>query len=135
MTATPTSEKSPDTFEIRIDGDGGAHFTCRRPTHGELDLAMLSRLLQVVVGYQRKIAAVEDEPQTGSAVKVANHLALCAEAIEEIATRVKRGLRAIAPPDAVEWLGTGDELTRARRAVEVAVALIVALAPAGRLPK
>src|SRR4051812_1048609 len=113
--------ETAEPLKIQVgEGAEARTITCRRPTHGELDLAMLGRLLQVVIGYQRKIAALEESPEDGAALRVANLLAICGGAIDEVRQRVRKALAVTAPTDALEWLDAGDELARARRAIDVA---------------
>ena len=126
-------DETEDALTLRITD---RTLTCRRPTHGELDVGMLSRILSVIVGYQKRLAVIEADPAPGAIVKVANLVGLVGQAAEEIRARVRRALATCAGPETLAWLDEGDETARAQRTVDVAIALVLALdVPAGRVPK
>ena len=122
-----------DEMRLTIEG---REIVCRRPTHGELDLTMLQRLLQVLVGYREQMIAIEENPPPdGAAVRLANLLALCNDALDEIRKRVRRFLAKVAGPETAEWFDAGSEVEVTTRAAQLATALVLELAPPARLGK
>jgi len=91
-----------DTFIITVAGEP---FTCRRPTHGELDLGKLQRSSAVVVMYQQKIAEVEAHPEAEDAdERVASYVELAGKAATRVRDMVRRALERIAEPRAAALL-------------------------------
>jgi len=118
----------PDTFIIDVAGEA---FTCRRPTHGELDLGKLQRSSAVVVMYQQKIADVEANPGADDAdEKVASYVELAGKAATRVRDMVKRALERIAEPRAAALLDpkAHTEEVSVQRGFLVAVELYHALA-------
>lgn len=126
-----------ETITISVsDGDGAPReITCRRPTHAELDVLRLQRLLAAFHQFWRELRKLTDEAPEGGAVRYANLLGLIDEAAQEVRARVRRALAATAGSETLAWYEAGDELSVTQRATEIAFALVLALAPPSRVPK
>jgi hypothetical protein len=119
-----------DMLTVPIEG---REVKFRRPTHAELDLGLLMRLLQVLASYREEMTRIE-ETGTG-ALRVAKLLGLCNESIDELRDRVRRFLARCAGAETAAWFEDGTEIDVARRSAAIATALVMLLAPPGRLGK
>lgn len=135
-----------DTFTITIPAgvaeDGTLRveaFTCRRPTHGELDLGRFRRYVALMHDYQVRVAALEANPAEGAVEKIERLVMLGEEAATKVCEITRRAVRAIAPPTADELLDPAKvgDVAAAARCGDVALQLLEALVVpvAAALPK
>jgi len=123
----------PDNFIIDVAGET---FTCRRPTHGELDLGTLGRLSAIFFTYQEKIAAVERNPDGEDALdKVASYVKLAGDAAARVRDVVRRALARIAESRAAALLDPkehGEEASITRGFLAAAQLYQALVKPAGK---
>src|SRR5262245_10008925 len=123
----------PETFTIEVDG---RRIELRRPTHGELDLGMLDRMVGVYLGYQKRLVDLEAAPEPGVAVRIASCVEIANDAAREVRERVRRVMIAIGGAGETTYVDAdGDEVKATVRALEVATKIRGALVPPARLGK
>lgn len=121
--------------QVQDDPAETRRIACRRPTHGELDVAVLARIYGVFCAYQSKIRAAEDDPQPGAARQIGNYIAIAGEAADEMRLRVQKALGRICADGDVARLMDADGVLGVQRGIWFAEAILGAIAPPDRLPK